>query len=127
MRTTPPTPTQRTPRLAPIPCATHGRPLCNAGAGGKAATELKKLKDLSKKEVCGELEEEDVAELERLAKAEESNNAKLRNTNDRKADGGARHAHPRPQRTPRLPGPSHGTRRDHPPTLHTVFTSTPWV
>ena len=32
------------------------------------------------------------------------------------ADRGAHHAHPRPQRPPRLPTPSHGTRRGHPPT-----------
>ena len=74
-----------------------------------------------------ELEEEDVAELERLAKAEESNNAKLRNINDRKADGGARHATPHPQRPPRLPAPSHGTRlgHTHPPTPLALPTPTP--
>ena len=87
------------------------------GAGGKAASELKRLDELREKDEDEELEEEDVAELERLAKAEESNKTKLRRLNDCKADGGARHAHPRPQRPPRLPTPSHGAcaSATHPP------------
>ena len=90
---------------------------CDAGAGGRAGLELKVLEALRKKKKNGELAEADAPLLERLAKAEESNKAKLRNTNDSKADGGARHANPTlaPPAAPAHTLARHA-RRGHPPT-----------
>ena len=68
---------------------------CDAGAGGRAALELKVLEALREKEENGELAKADAPLLERMAKAEKSNKAKLQKTNKRKFDGGAP-ASPRP-------------------------------
>ena len=82
---------------------------CDAGAGGTAALELKVLKALREKEENGELTEADAPLLEKMAKAGESNKAKLQKINEHKGDGGARGGaraspcHPMPQQAPRAP------------------------
>ena len=58
--------------------------LHDTGAGGKTAAELKNLEDLRMREKAGELEEKDVPDLERLAKAEKTNATKLQKTNQGK-------------------------------------------
>ena len=94
---------------------------CDSGAGGKAALELKVLEALREKEENGVLAESDAPLLERLAKAEESNNAKLQNTSDGKALGSA-HRWPRLAPTPCA---DHGEHTQRPPHLPSLLTTSP--